>query len=132
MVPFPAPEVPVTTMTGPREALPLKEADQLGPLAVRETSHGLRLADPGLCEEAAGLHPPEFGHGHEDVEDLRGCDVLRRPAEDLFDPRLAVFQVPFELSTLDPDVVRALERVHPLVARPGRRLGLSLHGRHGA
>jgi hypothetical protein len=132
MVPFPAPEVPVTTMTGPREALPLEEADQLGPLAFRETSDGLRLADPGLCEEPTGLDPAELGHSHEDVEDLRGRDVLGRLAQDLFDPRLAVFQVPFELSTLDPDVVCALERVHPLVARPGRRLGLSLHGRHGA
>src|ERR671922_853317 len=129
--PLPAPEVPVTTTTGEWSLAP-EEANELGPLPVRETSDRLRLADPCLGEEARCLYPPELGHRHEDVEDLRRGDVLRRLPEDLLDVCLPVLQVPLQLRPLDADVVRALQRLHALVAGPGRRLGLSLHGGHGA
>src|ERR671925_1052035 len=128
--PLPAPEVPVTTTTG--EALAPEEANELGPLPVRETSDRLRLADPRLGEKACRLHAPELGHRHEDVEDLGRGDVVRRLPEDLLDVCLAVLQVPLQLRPLDADVVCALQRLHALVAGPGRRLGLSLHGGHGA
>src|ERR687898_598187 len=93
IVPFPAPDVPVTTMTGPGgpfNSLPLKEANELGSLAVRETSYGLRLADPRLRQEPSGLDSAEFGDGHEDVEDLRSRHVFRGLVQDLLDPGVAV------------------------------------------
>src|SRR5207249_8589682 len=117
-VPLPAPEVPVTTKTGMR-FLPVEEPNELSSLAVGEASHRLRLADAGLVQETRRLHPTELGHGHQHVEDLRGRDVLGRVVEDLVDPRAAQFQVLLELRALHPDVVRALESLHALVARPG-------------
>src|SRR5262245_40280450 len=127
-VPFPAPEVPVTTKTG---ELPVEEPNQLGPLAVGEAHDRLRLADEGLVQKTRGLHPTELGDGHQHVEHLCGRDVLRRVVEDLVDLRAAHFQVLLQLGSLHPDVVRALQGFHSLVARPGRRLRLSLRCRHG-
>src|SRR6266516_7672191 len=82
-VPLPAPDGPVTTKTGRR--LPVEEANQLRPLAIRQAADGLRLTDPALVEEAGGLDAPELRHCHEHVEDLGGRDPLRRIAEDLLD-----------------------------------------------
>src|SRR3954453_12023753 len=68
-VPFPAPEGPVTTMTG---GLPVEEANQLLALAVGQAPDRLRLADPALVQQTGRLHAPELRHGHQHVEDLRG------------------------------------------------------------
>src|SRR6476659_832080 len=118
-VPLPAPEVPVTTKTGAVEPLLVEEPNELSLLGVGEATDRLRLADPGLVQESRRLHPPELGHGHEHVEHHGGRDVLRWVVEDLVDPYAPHFQVLLQLRALDPDVVRALESLHALVARPG-------------
>src|SRR5438046_2694859 len=101
---FPSPEVPVMTKTGGR--LPVEEPDELGALALRQPSNGLRLADPALIEETGGLDATELRHGHQDVEDLRRRDVLRRIPEDIVDVGGAGFEVLFQLRPADANVVR--------------------------
>src|SRR4051794_18027928 len=60
-VPFPAPEGPVTTKTGPgTKCLPAEEADELGALALGETADRFRLADPRLVQVAGRLHAAEL------------------------------------------------------------------------
>ena len=122
----------MTTKTGLMPPLLVEEPNELSPLAVGEATDRLRLADAGLVQKTRRLHPPELGHGHEHVEHLCGRDVLGWVVEDLVDPRTPYFQVFLELRSLHPDVVGALESLHALVARPGRRLRLSLGCRHGA
>src|SRR5688572_15822891 len=98
--PFPAPDVPVTTTTGEVLELAPEEANELGPLAVRKASDGLRLADARLREEARRLDAAELRHGHQDVEHLRRGHVLGRLLEDLLDVRDPVLQVPLQLRPL--------------------------------
>src|SRR3954465_9877211 len=74
-VPFPAPEVPVITMTG-IEALTVEEPNKLRALAVREPADGLRLADPAEVEEAGRLHAAELRDGEQHVEHLRRRDEV--------------------------------------------------------
>src|SRR5438874_7187037 len=125
---FPSPDVPVMTKTGGR--LPVEEPDELGALALRQPSNGLRLADPALIQEAGGLDAAELRHGHQDVEDLGRRDVLRRMAEDVLDGGRAGFEVLLQLGPADANVVRPLERFHALVQRAERCLGLSLERWH--
>src|SRR5437764_11126869 len=125
---FPSPDVPVMTKTGGR--LPVEEPDELGALALRQASNGLRLADPALVQEAGGLDAAELRHGHQDVEDLGGRDVLRRIAENVVDAGGAVFEVLLELCPADTNVVRPLERLHALIERAKRCLGLGLERWH--
>src|SRR5581483_9092668 len=116
-VPFPAPDGPVTTKTGrvvPSLAV-VEEGNQLVPLAVGESTDRLRLADAALVQKARRLHATELRHGHQHVEDLRGRDVLGRLAEDLLDGDGPGLQVLLQLRTLDADVVRSLQCLHPLV-----------------
>src|SRR5204863_3206369 len=126
-VPLPAPEVPVTTTTS---GLPVEEANQLSALAVGEASHRLRLADAAHVQEARRLDPPELRYGHQHVEDLRSRHVLGRVAEDLLDLDTPVLEILLQLRPTAADVIRALERLHPLVERADRCLGLSLGGHH--
>src|SRR2546430_7249489 len=126
---LPSPDVPVMTKTGGR--LPVEEPDELGALALRQASNGLRLADSALVEEACGLDAPEFRHGHQDVEDLRRRDVLGRVAQDVVDVDGSRLEVLLELRSADADVVRPLERFHALIQRAERCLGLSLERWHG-
>ena len=63
----------------------------------------------------AAFTRPNFGHGHEHVEDLRRRDELGRIEQDRLDLDDARLQVPLELSAADSDVVRPLQRLHPLV-----------------
>src|SRR5436189_1398402 len=121
-VPLPAPDVPVTTMTG----LTVEEANQLGALPIGQTADGLRLADPAHVQEPRRLDAAEFRYGHQHVEHLRRRDVLRRIAEDLLDRDVPVFQVLLQTRPSNPDVVRTLQRFHTLVERPYRCLGLGL------
>src|SRR5438034_8045231 len=125
---FPSPDVPVMTNTGGR--LPVEEPDELGALALRQPSNGLRLADPALIEETGGLDATELRHGHQDVEDLRRRDVLRRIPEDIVDVGGAGFEVLFQLRPADANVVRPLERFHALIQRAEGCLGLSLERWH--
>src|SRR5262249_1344475 len=129
-VPLPAPDGPVTTKTGRCELVPGEEANELRPLPLREAADGLRLADAALVEEARGLHAPALRDRHQDVEHLRGRDVLRRRVEDRLDLDATLLYVLLQLRAPDPDVVGPLERLHPLIARPSRGLGLSLGRRH--
>src|SRR5215471_19450477 len=112
IVPFPAPDGPVRTMTGP---LPVEERNQLLALAVREAADGLRLADAALVQHPQRLHAAELGDGHEHVEDLRRRDVLRGLGEDLLDRDGARLEILLELRPLDSDVVCSLECLHSLV-----------------
>ncbi len=79
------------TKTGGR--LPVEEPDELGALALRQPSNGLRLADPALIQEPGGLDAAELGHGHQDVEDLGRGDVVRRIPQDIVDVGGASFEV---------------------------------------
>ena len=63
----------------------------------------------------AAFTRPNFGHRHEHVEDLRGRDELGRVEQDSLDVHAPRLQVSLELCTPHPDVVRPLERFHPLV-----------------
>src|SRR5438552_12352662 len=125
---FPSPEVPVMTKTGGR--LPVEEPDELGALALRQPSNGLRLADPALIQEPSGLDAAELGYGHEDVEDLRRGDVVRRIPQDVVDVGGAGFEVLLQLRPADAYVVRPLERFHALIQRAEGCLGLSLERWH--
>src|SRR5438105_325438 len=118
-VPFPAPDWPVMTKTG--AGLAVEETNQLGPLPVGQAADRLRLADSTRVQEARRFHPPELRHGHQDVDHLRGRDVVRRVLKDLLDLHPAVLQVFLQLRPLDADVVRALEGIHPLVQRTDRK-----------
>src|SRR5438046_6911016 len=123
---FPSPDVAVMTKTGGR--LPVEEPDELGALALRQPSNGLRLADPALVQEPGGLDAAELRHGHQDVEDLGRRDVLRRMAEDVLDGGGAGFEVLLQLRHADANVVRSLERFHLLVEREEGCLSLGLVG----
>src|SRR5947207_12889998 len=116
------------TKTGGR--LPVEEPDELGALALRQPSNGLRLADPALVQEACGLHAAELGHGHQDVEDLRRRDVLGRISENVLDGRGAGFEVLLQLRSTDAAVVCPLERLHALIQRAEGCLSLSLERWH--
>src|SRR5947207_9219 len=102
-VPLPAPDVPVMTTTSAIRQRHAKRAS-----AVEEADQFSALAVGELCSR----------------------HVLRRIAEDLLDLDAAVLQVLFQLGSADADVVRALERFHPLVERADRCLGLDLGGHH--
>src|SRR5437762_1008603 len=90
-----APPVSSSSRTG--RPLPVEEPDELGALALRQPSNGLRLADPALIQEPGGLDAAELRYGHQDVEDLRRRDVLRRIAEHVVDVGGAGFEVFFQL-----------------------------------
>src|SRR6187200_3403658 len=121
-VPLPAPDGPVTTKTGftlPTGGMSghrrrsggspmVEEIDELGPLALGEAAHRLRLADPALVQQTRRLDAAELGDRHQHVEDLRGRDVLRRVEEDRLDLNAAVLQVLLQLRAPNPDVVRTL------------------------
>src|SRR5436309_3643150 len=126
---FPSPDVPVMTKTG-GPLRPVEEPDELGALALRQPSNGLRLADPALIQEPGGLDAAELRYGHQDVEDLRRRDVLRRIAEHVVDVGGAGFEVFFQLRPADANVVRPLERFHALIQRAEGCLGLSLERWH--
>src|SRR3954451_13220698 len=127
-VPFPAPEVPVITMTG-IDALTVEEPNKLRALAVREPADGLRLADPAEVEEARRLDAAELRDGEQHVEHLGRRDELGRVAKDVLDAGAAALQILLQLCAPHPDVVRPLERFHALVERSDGGLGLGL-GRH--
>src|SRR5215475_4168661 len=101
IVPFPAPEGPVRTKTGP---LPVEEVNQLLALAVGQAAHGLRLADAALVEHPLRLHAAELGDGHQHVEHLRGRDELRGLGQNLLDRDGSGLEVLLQLSPLYPDV----------------------------
>src|SRR6476620_7416824 len=126
-VPLPAPDGPVTTKTG---LSVVEEPNQLVPLAVGEAADRLRLADAALVEQTGGLHAAELRNRHQHVEDLGGRHVLGWLAEDLLDRDAPGLQVLLQLGALDADVVRSLQRFHPLVERPDRSLHRSLGGHH--
>src|SRR5205823_4562010 len=115
-VPLPAPDGPVTTRTdGTR--LPVEEINQLRALPVGQAADGLRLADAARVQEARRLDAAELRDGHENVDHLRGRDVLGRAAEDGLDPHAAVLQILLQLRPPDANVVRPPERVHALIER---------------
>src|SRR5256886_15573490 len=116
------------TKTGGR--LPVEEPDELGALALRQPSNGLRLADPALIQEPGGLDAAELGHGHQDVEDLGRGDVVRRIPQDIVDVGGASFEVLLQLRPADAYVVGPLERFHALIQRAEGCLGLSLERWH--
>src|SRR3954462_6594804 len=90
-VPFPAPEVPVITMTG-IDALTVEEPNQLRALSLGQPADGLRLADPAQVEEPGSLHAPELRDGEQHFEHLRRRDEVGRVAKDVLDPRAAALQ----------------------------------------
>src|SRR5436190_24377097 len=102
-VPLPAPDVPVTTMTGSCLGLTVEEANQLGPLAIGESTDRLRLADPTCVQKTRGLHAAELRHRYQHVEDLRRGDVLGRIAEDLFDRDASVLELFLQTRPANPD-----------------------------
>src|SRR5262249_56914772 len=118
------------TKTGGRVRLPVEEPDELGALALRQASNGLRLADPALIEEGGGLDAAELRQGHQNVENLGGRHVFRGIAENVVDAGRAVLEVLLELRPADTNVVRPLERLHALVERAKRCLSLSLERWH--
>src|SRR2546423_3772613 len=126
-VPFPAPDGPVTTITD--VGLAIEELGQLGALAIGEAADGLRLTDPARVEEARRLHTPELRYRHQDVDDLCRRHVLGRIVEDRLDSNAPVLEVLFQLRAPYPNVVRSLQRVHPLVEGPKRSMRLRLRGR---
>src|SRR6266567_3288148 len=78
-------------------SMAVEEANQLRTLPVGQSPDRLRLADAALVEEARRLHAAELRHRHQDVEHLRGRDVLGRVREDRLDPHASVFQILLQL-----------------------------------
>src|SRR5674476_808111 len=77
-VPFPAPDGPEITNTAGMSAS--EAGEQLGALALRETTDGLARADAALLHDARRLHAPALGRSHEKVDHLGGeQEVGRRP-----------------------------------------------------
>src|SRR5438876_10152461 len=72
-------------------SMAVEEANQLRALPVGQSPDRFRLADAALVEEARRLHAAELRHRHQDVEHLRGRDVLGRVREDRLDPHASVF-----------------------------------------
>src|ERR1041385_7859137 len=117
-------------MTRAGGRLPVEEPDELGALALRQPPNGLRLADPALIQKPSGLDAAELGDGHEDVEDFRRGDVVGRTPQNVVDAGGVGFEVLFQLCPADTNVVRPLERLHALIQRAERCLGLSLERWH--
>src|SRR5262245_36706486 len=131
-VPLPTPEGPVMTKTFPpippilrsdvrggaegmsRLQLATQHRDQLGALALRETSNGLGRRDAAHLQDLVDLHAAVLGYGEQHVEDLGGLDVFGRLEEQHVDAGPAGLQVALERGTLGSDLVRALERLHAL------------------
>src|SRR3954447_17646860 len=119
-VPLPTPDGPVMTKTratasaAGRAALPAQLADELAALALRQAADRLARRDAALLEDLVDLHAPVLRDREKHVEDLRRLDVLRRVQQERLNRYPAGFQVLLELRPTGPDLVRSLERIHPL------------------
>src|SRR4051794_24201429 len=117
-VPLPTPEGPVMTKTratvAAGAALPAQLADELAALALRQAADRLARRYPALLEDLVDLDPAVLGHGEQHVEDLRGLDVFGRVEQQRLDRRATGFEVLLQLRPAGANLVRALERVHPL------------------
>src|SRR4051794_31408426 len=120
-VPLPTPEGPVMTRTrGGAMAtgrLAAEVRDQLVALALGETADGLARRDPALREDAIDLHAAVLRNRQEQVEDLRSLQIFRRIQEQSVDLRAARLEIALEAGSPRPDLVGALESVHPLGER---------------
>src|SRR4051794_9719050 len=135
-VPLPAPDGPEMTnriaIARALPALPAQQRDELGPLALGEAADRLRLRDAAGGEEAAGLHAAALRYREQEVEHLRRQHPLRRVGQQRRDGRGAGLQIALQLRPRDPNDIRALQRLHPLVEAPCGCLGGELlRGRHG-
>src|SRR4051812_23201376 len=135
-VPLPTPEGPVMTKTRAKR-LASQHRDELGALALREAADGLARRDAALLQHLVDLHAPVLRNREEHVEDLRRLDVVRGVEQQVMNAAPAGLQITLELCTPRADLVRSLERIHPLLQgsfrgshdRLGRRLGRWRHGR---
>src|SRR5258705_13827442 len=125
-VPLPTPDGPVMTKTlaKPAALLAPQHADELVALALGEAADRLARRDLAGAQDLVDLHAPVLRDREEHVDDLGGLDVFGRLEEQRVDRMSAGLEIALELSALRADLVRALERVHPLYERPfgGRRL----------
>src|SRR4051794_5396156 len=107
-VPLPAPDGPeMTNSLGsgrPGSARP-EERDELVALTLGETADGLGLADPALIEAACRLDPAELRQREQDVEYLRGHQVLGWPRQHLARRHVAGLELALQPRSLDPDRV---------------------------
>src|SRR4051794_5205519 len=119
-VPLPTPDGPVMTKTratasaAGRAALPAQLADELAALTLRQAADRLARRDAALLEDLVDLHPAVLRDGQQHVEDLRRLDVFRRVEQERLDRYPAGFQVLLQLRSAGANLVRALERIHPL------------------
>src|SRR5579875_1915074 len=136
-VPFPTPDGPAITITpgtragwgsapsGRRRLAPAQQRDELAALALGQPAERLARRDPALGQDLVDLHAPVLGDREQQIEYLRGHHIIGRLEQQLVDRLAARFQVALELSPTAADVVRALQRLHPLDERPlGRGDGL--------
>src|SRR5450830_169520 len=122
-VPFPAPDGPEITNTAGMSAS--EAGEQLGALALRETTDGLARADAALLHDARRLHAPALGRSHEKVDHLGGEQEVGRSDEDVADARVAALEVGLQSGPAAAHLVGPAERVHALVERTlGGRVGL--------
>ena len=80
-VPLPTPEGPVMTRIGVvirLAALAAQERDELVALALGQAADGLARRDAAVREDAIHLHAPVLRHRQQQVEDLRGEQVVGR------------------------------------------------------
>src|SRR4051812_9985123 len=112
-VPLPTPEGPVMTktLTG---RLAAQHAHELGALALRQAADRLARRDPALDQDLVDLHAPVLRDGEEHVEDLGGLDELGRLEQQVVDARATGLEIALELRAARADLVRTLERFHPL------------------
>jgi hypothetical protein len=74
-----------------------------------------------LGQDLIHLHATILGHGQQQIEDLRGLQIIRRLEQQFVDRLAARFEITLELSPSAADIVRALERLHALRQRAFRR-----------
>ena len=104
----------------------VEELDELGALALGEAAHRLRLTDAALVQVAAAARRTP--------ERPSACRKPSRSTRTRAEQDVSIcvprFQVALELRASDADVVRTLERLHPLIERAGRRLRVRLRRDH--
>ena len=135
-VPLPAPDGPeMTNSLGRRAPTPAQRAPSSATSSSRWRSERPPTVFDWLMRhwfrQRVALTRPNFGNDEQDVEDLGGHQILGRPREHLARRHVARLELALQPRPLDPDRVRAAQRLHALVERSKRCLGRDLlAGRH--
>src|SRR6202007_2362527 len=116
---FPTPDGPVITSTGGAglrrrcSSAPPHERNELATLALGQAANGLARRDLALGQNLVDLHAPVLGNREQQVEHLRGLQILRRRQQQLVDRLAAALQITLQLCPATAYVICPLKRLHP-------------------